>query len=394
VTPVNGQREVVGYPSQAVLQDRPLRLAYLADPNELAASEWMAFFADRGHDVSVLVRAQDDVSRLHPAIRPVPLTEFGGRTVRPLGYLDARRSTQEALARIRPDVLHAHYLTGWGWMARLSGFHPYVLTLWGSDMYRTLVRSRKARWFGRLALGSADLVTMESHDLARRAVAAGAAEGRTEVIQFGVDTSVYRPQPPDDELRARLGLSGRRVVFSPRQIAPLYDHLSIVRALATLPADVSLLLSAWRAQPGYLAELEALAASLGVGDRLTIVPKIDHAEMARHYGMAEAVVSVPETDSVSVSILEAMACGTPVVASDLPSPREWLDELSPELVVPFGDATALGTALRRVLDLTPAERADYATRARQLVQDRAERETNMCRMEMHYRRLAASRATA
>jgi glycosyltransferase involved in cell wall biosynthesis len=101
------------------------------------------------------------------------------------------------------------------------------------------------------------------------------------------------------------------------------------------------------------------------------------------------VVSVPETDSVSVSILEAMACGTPVVASDLASPREWLEGISPELIVPIGDAPALATALRRALDFTAAERTEYASRARQMVRERAERETNMCRMEALYRGLAA-----
>jgi glycosyltransferase involved in cell wall biosynthesis len=379
---------VLGYPSGAVERERPLRLAYLADPTELAAREWMAFFAARGHEVSVIARPDQDAAGLDSRIRVVRLADFGGRRIKPLGYVDARHAVQAALSTVQPDVLHAHYLTGYGWMARLSGFHPYVITLWGSDVYRTLPRSRKARWFGRLALRGADVLTMESHDLARRAVAAGALPGRTHVIQFGVDTRRYHPVSPDPTLAAELGLSDRRVVFSPRQIAPLYDHLAVVRAIAAMPADVVLLMSARNAVPPYRREVEDLAESLGLGGRLRIVPGIPHDDMNRYYALADVVVSVPETDSVSVCLLEAMACGRPVIASDLPSPREWLDEASPDTIVPSGDAHALASAIAAVLDRSPAERAAHANRARRLVEDRAERETNMSEMERLYRSFA------
>jgi D-inositol-3-phosphate glycosyltransferase len=230
---------------------------------------------------------------------------------------------------------------------------------------------------------------MESRDLERVAIRSGAHPDRTRLIQFGVDTSLYRPADPSLEVRRRLGLENRRVLFAPRQIAPLYDHLSLVRAAARLQEDVVVLMSAKNAHPEYLREVETVARDLGLSDRLVIVPGIAHDDMAAVYLLADVVVSVPHSDSISVSILEAMACGRLVVATDLPSPREWLGEVSPELLVPDGDPERLGIALVRALGMTAAERDSRGLLSRRIVVERAERESNMLGMERLYRAVVA-----
>jgi glycosyltransferase involved in cell wall biosynthesis len=106
------------------------------------------------------------------------------------------------------------------------------------------------------------------------------------------------------------------------------------------------------------------------------------------------VVSVPETDSFSVTMLEAMACGTPIVASDLPAVTPVLgplDPLAPELIAPVGDARSTASAIDRALRLDPAERARLGDRLRSFVRETADYDTSMATMEGIYRRLAAGR---
>ena len=124
---------------------RPLRLAFLGDPNSVHTRRWISYFAARGHLVHLLVTTDVEVMPGLPAkVQVCTLRPYSRRRLRPLGYLDARRAMQEALAKVAPDVLHAQYLTGYGWLALVSGFRPYIVTTWGSDIYRSLgsIRNR------------------------------------------------------------------------------------------------------------------------------------------------------------------------------------------------------------------------------------------------------------
>jgi glycosyltransferase involved in cell wall biosynthesis len=83
-----------------------------------------------------------------------------------------------------------------------------------------------------------------------------------------------------------------------------------------------------------------------------------------------------------------MACGRPVVVSDLPSVREWLGDMAPWALVPVGDADRTASAIKTALGLDAATRRQLADRLRGVVVARADRERQMLEAESTYRRLA------
>jgi glycosyltransferase involved in cell wall biosynthesis len=314
-------------------------------------------------------------------------TPYTSSRFHPLGALRARRSLGRVLSRIRPDILHAQYLTVHGWHARMSGFRPYAITLWGSDILITARDTRRGRLYARWSLGPAGLVTGDSDQLVQAGVAAGARPERSHLVQFGVDTARFCAGPDPAALRARLGLVGRRVIFSPRNIAPLYRQDVVVDALASLPADVCVVMTRHLANESEVEAIRHRAAALGLSDRIVIVPTVAHDEMADMYRLADVVVSVPYTDGTPVTILEALAAGRPVVATDLSSVREWLGDLDPGSLVPVGDAAATAGAISIALNRGEDERADLARRGRQLIEERAGHDRNMALAESLYRDL-------
>jgi glycosyltransferase involved in cell wall biosynthesis len=188
-----------------------------------------------------------------------------------------------------------------------------------------------------------------------------------------------------------LGLRPGRLVFSPRTLMDLYRHDVVLRAMAQLPADVLLLLSARHQDPATRARLDGLIDELDLQDRVTIAESIPHEEMAAVLRLADIVLSIPETDGTPVTILEALAVGRPVVASDVPSVREWLGDLDPGRLVPVGDVAATAAALRHVLETTDAASAAIAVAGRRMVVDAADHDANMRLMEARYAQLAADR---
>jgi glycosyltransferase involved in cell wall biosynthesis len=370
----------------------PLRIAYLGDPNSIHFRRWVTFMAERGDCVTLLVADGKQIEPgLPEAIAIERFAPFTSRRFRPLGVLMARRSLRQVLARVRPDVLNAHYLTVHGYHAWMSGFHPYVTTLWGSDVFITPRTSRLAALVARVTLRAADMVMVNSDALLRAALAVGARPERTEMIQFGVDLTRFTPGPGPAELRASLGLQGRRVVFSPRNITPLYRHQIVVEAVAKLPPDVAVVLSRHRAQADELAAVQGRVEALGIADRVVIVPEIAHSEMVDFYRLADVVVSIPASDSTAVTILESMACERQIVAGDLPSVREWLWDLDPAALVPIDDVDATAAALARALNRSPEERAEVGRRARAIVEARADQARSLANVESLYRRLSARR---
>jgi glycosyltransferase involved in cell wall biosynthesis len=369
---------------------RPISVAYLGDANSVHVRRFAAEFDRRGYTITLLVPEGREVEPGLP--ERVAIERFEPHTaarVRRLGLLTTRRSIRRTLARVRPDILHVHHLTVNGFRAWMSGHHPYVVTVWGTDVLLEVRRSRRASLLGRLALRSADLVTGISRHVVDAAVAAGARRPRTRVIHFGVDVERFAPGPDPGALRKRLGLEGRRVVFSPRLIDPIYRQEVVVEAVAGLPEDVALVLTGYAASPAELTRIEKLIDDRGLRDRVRLVPSIPHAEMADYYRLADAVVSVPISDSGPVTLVEALAVGRPVVSSDLPPVREWLADLDPECLVPVGDVAATVAALASVLARTAARRAELATSSRAAVLERADQRKTMDLLDAEYRRLAA-----
>ena len=102
------------------------------------------------------------------------------------------------------------------------------------------------------------------------------------------------------------------------------------------------------------------------------------------YQAADAVISVPESDGLPSSVLEAMACGVPVVVSDLPGPREALGPDHLELVVPVGDADALARVVNRLLATPEGSRRALGAMLRARAIERFNHTACMLEMERLY----------
>lgn len=362
-------------------EQRPLRLVFVADPTHVLVERWVNFFARRGHEVSVLdgfgfpdPRGLDDRVRLvrYDARGPIRL---------PLApTVHARRTLRRLLAQLRPDVVHGHSLKRYGWQVGVAGWHPYVISVWGSDVLLPPA-SPQARFWNRWTMRRADLVTAVSPYMRQAAIRAGAHPERVAEVHHGVDARRFSPAP------ATVGRREPPLVFSPRAVKPIYNHETILAAFARLDADARMVMSARNADPAHLDAIKRRMTELGIRERVEIADDLSDHEMLSLYRTATVVASVPLSDSFPVTLLEAMACGTPVVAGDLPAVRAGLEDVVPDWIVPTRSADAVAAALRRAIAMEPSERdrLGAALRRRALESDY---EANMLWMEELYRSLA------
>jgi L-malate glycosyltransferase len=218
------------------------------------------------------------------------------------------------LRKVDADWLHPHYLTSHGtlaWLARRAfGLRALIAgSAWGSDILLTPARSWIYRCLTRRVLKACSVTTSDSAHMAQRMVELGACEVMT--FPFGLDAL-----PPQSATKRPW------LFFANRALEPLYrPHRALQQfaAIAEMQAEAELVV----AHDGSLRkDLEGQARRLACGDRIHFVGRLDATTQAGWYQRAQWYFSLPETDSVSVSVIEAMAHGAIPILSDLPANRE------------------------------------------------------------------------
>jgi glycosyltransferase involved in cell wall biosynthesis len=238
------------------------------------------------------------------------------------------------LKAAQPDWLHAHYLTSHGtlaWLAQgLFGVPGRLVgSAWGSDILVAPQRSRVLRWLTRRVLRACALTTSDSRDMAARMQALGARE--VMILPFGLEAMPELPPAKDEHL-----------FFANRGLEPIYAPERVLALFASVAArDPAAHLVV--ANDGSLrGSLEAQARALGLAERVRFTGRLDAATQASFYARAMWYLSLPRSDAVSVSVLEAMAHGCVPLLSDLPANRELVEHARSGWIFGGDDTDASG----------------------------------------------------
>jgi glycosyltransferase involved in cell wall biosynthesis len=285
------------------------------------------------------------LAELVPADRCLVLghaTKFDGGNA---ALLKALPTLARWLREVDPDWINAHYLTSHGtlaWLARKLGVRARLAaSAWGSDILVAPERSRALRWVTGRVLRDAAVCTSDSQWMAQRMRALGA----TAVMTFPFGLDALPPAPAAKEPRLFFANRGLEEIYDPLRV------LSLFAGVAQAWPDARLVV----ANSGAMAEaLQARVAALGLGERVEFVGRLDAATMAGFYARARWYLSVPRSDSVAVSVLEAMGHGGIPLLSDLPANRELVRDGVNGLILPDGLDALTVDALDRLAVDAPA----------------------------------------
>ncbi|MFO0762296.1 MAG: glycosyltransferase family 4 protein [Byssovorax sp.] len=198
----------------------------------------------------------------------------------------------------------------------------------------------------------------------------GAPSTRVHIVHNGLALS-----PPVEDrasFRARLGVhDGSFVATMVANVHVRKDHPTVLRAFALATRDHrpgdSLLVCAGDAVEDARRALLALAAELGIADRVLFPGRV--ADVAGLLAASDACVFASHAEGTPNGVLESMAMGLPVVATDLPGIREALGDEAPASIVPPGDAEAFAARLGALI-VDPALRASAGRRNKAIVEER------------------------
>jgi glycosyltransferase involved in cell wall biosynthesis len=363
-----------------------MKLCFLGWGDHIHVERWAAYFARAGHDVSV-------ISMTGRGHYPAGVKQYIlGMEKRGARWKILR--LRWLLALIRPDVVHVHWAY-FSYFAARATSRPLVVTAWGSDVYRTAEQDVETVRQLCQGLQSARFITCDSLDQrSQLSRFPGVDEAKVHVVQWGVDVRMFHPGPPNPSLLTALGLAGRRVVLSARKLFPIYNQETIIAAFLLVRRrvpDAVLLMKDYHSDPNYVHGLQRLIDENGLQDSVLTLGAVPYEQVADLYRLASVSVSMPFSDGTSMSVLEAMACGSAPIVSDLPSLREWIREgWNGHLVAP-NDKEVLAERIVNLLEDTKL-RETFATRNLEIIRERADQAENMARMGRLYRDAAGQAA--
>jgi glycosyltransferase involved in cell wall biosynthesis len=360
----------------------------------------MKYFAGCGHEMSFI--SYQPVGEDH--IRQIE--QSGARYIGELGPFHVKkfwktlRSLQwlkEVCRERKIDVLHCHFLSSNTWYAALSKVHPLVITIMGGgDVCGPDWKPRGglAPVLAPYALRRADLITSWSPLMGQVIKPWLREETPVKVIHGGIDFRVFYPSDKPVYLRERLGLpSDAKVVFSPRLMRPLSGIHQIAQAAVKICKESpnAYFVFAYPTSTidlAYKAKIEEIFTAGGISHRVRMIGAIPHHEMADHYRLADVTVSIPETDGTPMTVLESMACGTPVVVSAIPDyDPQYIESGKTVLAVNRHDAGDLAVAIQRML-ADPVLVGQLSREAESRVRSVGSYEAQMGRMEKLYLNLS------
>jgi glycosyltransferase involved in cell wall biosynthesis len=251
----------------------------------------------------------------------------------------------------RFDRIDAHLAYPDGFAAVLLGKIlrlPVSVTLRGhdvNDLPRFPVRRRQVAW----VLSEADVVFAVADALREGAIALGASPDRSWTVGNGVDPNRFRPLERE-EARARLGLPGSaRVVLSVGHLVERKGFHHLVQALPfvleSFPETRLCIVGAPGEEGDYSRKIREAARTCGVEHLVTLAGAVPNEELAAWYSAADVFCLASGKEGRANVLLEALACGTPVVATNVWGTPEILSNESVGLLVKSPSADCLGSAL-------------------------------------------------
>lgn len=343
-------------------------LCLMGDANSPHIQRWAREMLARGWRVSLITARPEPIAGVEQRILP-PVQ-------RTTDWLLRVGATQRHVRDLAPDIVHAHYITSYGYLAARCRHHPLVMTAWGSDLLVTPQSSPWMRCLTGWILRQADLITGDSNSLIE-AARGYRPHAQIHAIHWGVDRARFSPSPW--QTKSGLQLISLRAWEINYNIDTLINAFCLLRQRLTGVRPRLHLLGGGSME----AELRAQAKALGLEGDIVFHGRLDDAGMVAVMSQCKISVTIPSSDATSVAMLESMACGLAVVASELHANHQWIDS---ELLVPPRDAQVLADTLE-ALGRSEARMQQIGAHNAVRIEREGDRTHQMDQMDRLYRQL-------
>ncbi|MDR2407384.1 MAG: glycosyltransferase [Bacteroidales bacterium] len=331
-----------------------MRVFILSDPNCVHTKRWVSSLSK--HDIEIFlfglnkfdssfysqysnisVYAIDMISNLNNRV--------ANGTFEKLKYLKMLKILKRKIKEFQPDILHAHYATSYGLLGALMNFHPYIISVWGSDVYDFPKVSFIHRCILKYNLKKADKILSTSHIMAKETHKY--TDKPIEITPFGVDISLFKKKNISR-------IDNKIVIGNVKTLSPKYGIDILIKSFKIVldkNPELDLVLNII-GEGEEKENLINLCESLNISGKVSFLGKIENKLLPDYYNsfLVSVSVSVSDSESFGVVAVESMACECPVVVSDADGFTEVVLNNETGFIVPKKDVEATSEAIQKFID--------------------------------------------
>jgi glycosyltransferase involved in cell wall biosynthesis len=297
------------------------------------------------------------------------------------------RDLRRVIKKVNPDLILAGPIQRTAFLVALAGFQPLVSMSWGYDLLIDAKRNSFWRWATRYTLKRSAALVGDCDTIRQEAIRYGMNSKHIITFPWGIDLEHFSPAEENDDKLSSADDRPPFNILSTRGWEPIYGTDTIAKAFVKVSrkrSDIRLTMLGNGSQAGMLHQtfmrsglLVDQASSQGAANinRVIFPGQISFQELPRYYRAADLYISASHSDGTSISLLEAMACGCPVLVSDIPGNKEWVTPDQNGWLFSEGDADAMAEKILHALDQRELL-SKMGQSARQITEERANWEEN------------------
>jgi L-malate glycosyltransferase len=294
-----------------------MKICYLSE-NPLHLRTIMDYFKAKGHDVSYITFHDHEWKN----VKNYYLKELIPRCY--FTYFFNLSHVRNLLKTIKPDIIHAYYLTNFGFLGASSHFKPFVVSAVGSDAlllpYKSKTKSSISTFLinriVRYVVKEADAVISMATHMNNKLLDLGTKPDKIHLLSEGVDLVKFNIDPNIKRDKEKIR------VISSRNLEPVYNIELLIDAIPLVLKEIKDIEFTLIGDGSSRKKLEERVRSSGISDYVTFKGFLDKNEIPKNLNSSDIYVSTSFSDGRSVSLLEAMACGAFPVISDIPANRD------------------------------------------------------------------------
>ena len=294
------------------------KIILLSDPSSSHTLKWANSLALKGLEVYLFGLVTEEPngynSNVNLIVEKIPASvklQSDGSLQKSI-YLKVLPKIKSIIKKINPDLIHSHYASSYGLLGALSGFKPFIVSVWGNDVFDFPGKSFVHKQILKYVLRKADRIYSTSKIMADETNRY--TNKKIRIIPFGVDTNIFKSFPAK-----KIFDEDTLVIGTVKSLSIKYGIEYLLEAFQLIKNNIpEKKIKLFLVGDGILKEsLQRKANDLNINDDVLFYGSVPHAKVPEIYNMIDIAVFPSIWESFGVSNLEAAACEVPQVASNI-----------------------------------------------------------------------------
>ncbi|MBP3950077.1 glycosyltransferase [Bacillus suaedae] len=360
-----------------------MKICFLSGASVIHTVRWVNAMAERGHEVTLISLHAPSMNKFHKDVKVIHL-----KFSLPIGYYIASRKVRRILEEVNPDIVNAHFASGYGTLSRLTNFKPTLLSVWGSDVFSFPTKSKLKQRILKKNLLAATLIASTSEVMKEKTESLVNHSKPIALTPFGVDIERFKRV---DTFKNNEDI----VIGTIKTLEEIYGVNYLIEAVGKLvdrlnkeghtqtAKRIRLLIVGEGSQ---YEDLQTLAVSNNISSITTFTGAVPHEEVPKYLNKIDVFCALSLQESFGVAVIEASSCEIPVIVSNVGGLPEVVLDGETGFVVESKNSSMVAARLYEYV-MDQSLREAMGKKGRELVKRKYNWTDNIIEMENLYKSL-------